>query len=88
MESMGSSAYNRHPICIYASIAVIAPAKMLLLLLLSLLLLAPQSGAHRRGAFRDPIQPIPSHPLLAFEHLSLYIQKHLSVSSISRPLVD
>ena len=27
-------------------------------------LLAPQSGAHRRGAFRDPIQPIPSiHPI-------------------------
>ena len=25
------------------------------------------------GAFRDPI---PSHPLIAFEHLSLYIQKH------------
>ena len=61
MESMGSSAYNRHLICIYASIAAIAPAKMLrLLLLLSLLLLllAPQSGAHRRGAFRDPTHPI------------------------------
>ena len=77
MESMGSSAYNRHLICIYASIAAIAPAKMLRLLLLLtlfslLLLLAPQSGAHRRGAFRDPIQPIPSHPLIAFEHLSLY----------------
>ena len=62
MESMGSSAYNRHLICIYASIAAIAPAKMLrLLLLLSLLLLlAPQSGAHRRGAFRDPTHSIPS----------------------------
>ena len=46
-----------------------------------LTLLAPQSGAHRRGAFRD-FQPNPIHasnpvPLIAFEHLSLYIPKHL-----------
>ena len=34
-------------------------------------LLASQSGAHRRGAFRDfhPIQPSPT-----FEHLSLYTE--------------
>ena len=43
-------------------------------------LLAAQSGAHSRGAFRGPThtRPIPSiHPLITFEHLSLYIQKHL-----------
>ena len=47
-------------------------------------LLAPQSGAHRlgdhrRGAFRYfPSNPIHSVPLIDFEHLSLYIQKHLN----------
>ena len=44
--------------------------------LLLLLLLAPQSGAYRD--FHPTIQPI--HPLIAFEHLSLYIQKHLDQS--------
>ena len=44
---------------------------------LLLLLLAPQSGVHRRGAFRD-FHSIPSN-LIAFEHLSLYIHKYLSV---------
>ena len=43
-------------------------------------LLTPQSGALRRSAYRDfhPILPIlPILPLtIAFEHLSLYIQKH------------
>ena len=34
-------------------------------------LLAPQSGALRINAFRD-FQPNPTHPLIAFEHLSLY----------------
>ena len=46
-------------------------------------LLAMQSGALSRGAFRD-FQPNPnpsnSVPLIAFEHLSLHIQKHLSQS--------
>ena len=42
------------------------------------LLLALQSGALRIGAYRD-FHPIP-YPLIAFEHLSLYIQKHLSQS--------
>ena len=42
--------------------------------------LAPQSSArsHIRGVFRD-FQPIPVS-LIAFEHLSLYIQKNLSQS--------
>ena len=49
--------------------------------IVTVLSLAPQSGAHRRGAFRDfQPNPIPSTPLTAFEHLSLYIQKHLSQS--------
>ena len=42
------------------------------------ILLAPQSGALRRGVYRD-FQPIPS-PLIAVEHLSLYIQKLLGQS--------
>ena len=45
----------------------------------SWLLLAPQSGAHRRGGYRD-VHPF--HPLLSLyilKHLSLYIQKHLSL---------
>ena len=45
------------------------------------LLLAPQRGAHSIGAFRDPI---PSHPLVAFEHLCLYTK----LCGITRPLVD
>ena len=49
---------------------------ILLLLLLLLLLLAPQSGAYRD--FHPTIQPI--HPIIAFEHLSMYIQKHLGQS--------
>ena len=57
------------------------------LLLKELSLLAPQSGAHSRGAFRD-FQPNPIHPvpLTAFEHLSLYIQKHLSVVTTNSKL--
>ena len=35
-------------------------------------LLAPQSGALRISAYGD-FHPIPSHPLIAFEHLSLSI---------------
>ena len=46
-----------------------------------LLLLAPQSGAHRRSSNRD-FHPI--HPRIAFEHLSLYIQKHLGQSVVVR----
>ena len=42
------------------------------------IILVTQRGAHSKGAFRGPsIQPNPT-PLIAFEHLSLYIQKHLS----------
>ena len=33
---------------------------------------------HRKAVLTEI--SIPSHPLLAFEHLSLYIQKHLSQS--------
>ena len=96
----------------------------------TILLLAPQSGAHSIGAFRDPIPSNPSTQgrgprknghkhikinffttkqkrpdffqifsrspsLIAFEHLSLYIQKHLIVQKHSMvicgttgPLVD
>ena len=47
----------------------------------SLLIIAPQTDAHRRGAFRDfqyhSSNPV---PIIAFDHLSLYIQKHLSQS--------
>ena len=44
------------------------------------LLLAPQSGALIRDFHSHPI-PItqPIHPLKTFEHLSLYIQKHLGI---------
>ena len=42
-------------------------------------LLAPQSGAHRRGVFRD-FHPIQSNSSIAFDHCSMYIQKHLSQS--------
>ena len=35
--------------------------------------LASQSDAHRRYAFRDPIQPIPYIHLIAFDHVSLCI---------------
>ena len=39
-----------------------------------MVLLAPQSGAHRRGAYRDFHSiPIPNQ-LIAFEHLSLYTE--------------
>ena len=37
-------------------------------------LLAPQSGALRRGAYRD--FNTNTQPLMDFEHSSLYIQKH------------
>ena len=44
-------------------------------------LIAPQSGAHSRGAFRD-FQSHAIHPvaLIVFEHSSLYLQNHLSQS--------
>ena len=38
-------------------------------------LLAPQSGALSRGAFRGPSKPI--HPPIAFEYLSLYIYRSI-----------
>ena len=43
--------------------------------------LAPQSDALSRGVFRD-FQPTPSipNPLIAFEHLSRYTEKHLILS--------
>ena len=42
------------------------------------ILLAPQSGALIKGDYRDfHSHPIPIHPLIAVEHLILYIQNHV-----------
>ena len=41
-------------------------------------LLAPQNVAFSRGAFRD----FQSNPLVAFEHLSLYIPRRFSMSVV------
>ena len=48
-------------------------------------ILAPQSGALTRGAFRFrfPTQPV---PLIAFEHLSQLVS--VAVYGTSRPLLD
>ena len=50
-------------------------------------LLALQINAHRRGAYGD-FHPFPSIPFIAFEHLSLYIQKNLSQSCTWGPLLQ
>ena len=50
-------------------------------------LLAPQSSALRRGAYRDfHTHTHPIHPLIAFEHFSLYIQKHWGVVTTNSKL--
>ena len=50
-------------------------------------LLAPQSGALRISAYRD-FHPIPSIPLIAFEHLSLSMVIRNSASRLRQINVD
>ena len=55
----------------------------LLISLLNFDMIVSSEGAFSRGAFRGPTHPShpnPSIPLIAFEHLSLYIQKKFNQS--------
>ena len=61
---------------LFLQVNLVIMAKMVIMVIMVVIMmtfLAPQSGALKISAYRDflPSHPIPSLPLIAFEHLSL-----------------